>query len=402
MNGKDLLDALNEIDEDFIVEVTKTDAELEARRAGKTGNEAVIARFPENVTASGETDTLRRPTVLMTVMKYAACAAVLAILVGGGLMIKNILAGANSGGSAASGSTPAVTIPAKEVEEPLFEEVKNFYEELVYNSKYYTLARTECLGVGQWLGSYELTNYMYIDEDEDPFGEEANPPESLEADVYEILGVNKDYAVAVRYPASDKYYVYSRVYMTDNFADLKSATQLGIYITPEEEFTVVRNGQNITVRTQITTQQALDTLFKNQDIPVFALSDMPNEFFKGTQHYEKSANEPYDPTSSYRSRYDVNVDGYDVTFEDESVPYGMHPAAGSPEAQAFCQGKEIGTLSVVAKVDNELLGWKGMNVYLYSGGWVVTNVYCIYVGPEAAADFLNLFEIPSESTVPET
>ena len=35
MNGKDLLDALQEIDAEFIAEARETEAEYEARKAGK-------------------------------------------------------------------------------------------------------------------------------------------------------------------------------------------------------------------------------------------------------------------------------------------------------------------------------------------------------------------------------
>lgn len=411
MNGKDLYDALNEIDDEFIVEVTKADAEYAARKAGKSKKPSFFAQFSTNVTAADDAEEIKKPSVMLSVLKIAACIAVVAVLVGGGLMIKSMLGGGKTGRTASDGEeavTPTVDPNLQEEpnpdNDPNLGPVEAYYEELIYDSEYYTKALTQCEKVGERLGSGELTMYMSIDEDEDgdPFGQEAGTPEKVAAEVYAIPGISPKYAVAVKHPETEQYDIYSRVYLTGSFEDLKNATQLATYITPENEFTVIRNGQNITIRTQITTEKALATLFKNQDIPIFDMRDMPNAFFEGTMHFEREEYEPFDPASSYLGRYTTEVEGYQVTFEDDNTPFESHPSEGSPEAQEFCKGKEIGTMTVVAKVDNSLLGWKGMNVYLYSGGWVITDVYCIYVGPEAATDFLNLFEIPAESTVPET
>lgn len=404
MNGKDLLDALSEIDDDFIAEVTEADAAYAARKVGKTRKRSVFAPFSKNVTAFDEAEEIKKPSVMMTVLKFAACAATIAVLVGGGLMIKNMLADKKPAGQTAVGEsgqetvTPVVDPTQEEVPDPYGEA---FYDELVFHSNTYMRQRSECAKVGEYLGSFQLTGYTYIVEDEDPFREEENAAESITVEVYAIPDVSTDFAVAVKDPDSGKYLVYARVYWTDNFRSFAEETKLGVYMTPGEEFTVIRGGQEIQLRTKISTEQVMNTLFRNQDIPIFAMYDMPNEFFKGTTHYDPAAGKPFDPASSYASRYSDAWETHEDSYGEE-IPYELHPAEGSAAAQEFCKGKEIGTMTVIWNVKNSLLGTQSYPLYLYSGGFVVSDYFCIYVGPEAAADFVKLLDeqIPTDSTVP--
>ena len=422
MNGKDLYDALNEIDDEFIVEVTKADAEYAARKAGKNRKPSFFAQFSTNVTAADDAEEIKKPSVMFTVLKIAACIAVVAVLVGGGLMIKNILGDKKPTGQTArewndqDKVTPVVEPNPTEDPAPLLTEDPNpygeaVYDELVYNSNTYMRQRSECTKVGEYLGSFQLTGYRFINEDEDPFNEEDNGEENSEAEnseaenvtveVYAIPDISTDYAVCVKDPASGKYPVYARVYWTDNFADYAKATQLATYMTLGEEFSVIRDNQEIKLRTKISMDQTLNTLFRNQDIPIFAMYDMPNEFFAGTFHYDPTVGKPFDPASSYVSRYTDAWENFEDVYGEE-IPYEIHPAEGSAAAQEFCKGKQIGTMSLIAHVNNNLLGEGGFQVYLYSGGWVVTDFFCIYVGPEAAADFMKILDaqIPTDSTVP--
>ena len=409
MNGKDLLDALNEIDDEFIEEVTKADAEYAAKKAGKGRKQSVFAQFSTQRTSSDEAEEIKKPSVMFTVLKIAACIAVVAVLVGGGLMIKNMLGNKKPTGQAAKEWTdedkvtpvvdPVITDPPLEEEPNPYGEA--WYDELVYNSKYYTRQRAECTKVGEFLGNSELTGFQYIVEGEDPFYDENSEAESITVEVYAIPDVSTDYAVAVKVPDSEKYLVFARVYWADNFADYAKATQLATYMSPGEEFSVIRNNQEIKLRTKISMEQTLNTLFRNPDIPIFAMYDMPNEFFAGTFHYDPTVGKPFDPASSYASRYSTYWENSEDAYGEE-VPYEQHPAEGSAEAQEFCKGKEIGTMTVIGYVNNSLCGEGYYQVYLYSGGFVVTDFFCVYVGPEAAADFLNLLnaQIPNESTVP--
>lgn len=421
MNGKDLLDALNEIDDEFIEEVTKADAEYAAKKAGKGRKQSVFAQFSTHGTSSDEAEEIKKPSVMFTVLKIAACIAVVAVLVGGGLMIKNMLGDKKPTGQTArewndqDKVTPVVNPNPTGEPDPLLTEDPNpygeaWYDDLVYNSKYYTRQRAECTKVGEYLGSYQITGFRHIDEDEDAFNEEDNGEENSEengeeekitVDVYAIPDISTDYAVAVKDPDVEKYYVFARVYWADNFADFAKATQFATYMTLGEEFSVIRDNQEIKLRTKISMDQTLNTLFRNQDIPIFAMYDMPNEFFAGTFHYDPTVGKPFDPASSYASRYSVYWENSEDLYGEE-VLYEQHPAEGSAAAQEFCKGKQIGTMSLIAYVNNSLLGEGGFQVYLYSGGWVVTDFFCMYVGPEAAADFMKILDakIPNESTVP--
>ena len=410
MNGKDLLDALNEIDDEFIEEVTKADAEYAAKKAGKI--KAEMSDNTENVTVFEEAETIKKRSAMMTVLKYAAIAAGLMALVGGGLIIDALLGGKPNPKSAPAtrewtekDKVTPVTEPYTGLEvEPVPLSVEGYYEDLIYNSLTYTRQRAECNKLGEYLGSFQLTCYMYYDEEEELRNQGNELPESVTADVYEIPNVSTEYAVAVKYPDTETYLVYARIYQTDNFADYAKATQLATYMSPREEFSVIRDNQEIKLRTTITTEQVLNTLFRNQDIPIFAMNDMPNEFFAGTFHYDWTVGKPNDPTSSYAGRYSVVFpEGVSGIYEDGTLAeIAEHPPEGSPAAQEFCKGKQIGTMSLIAYVNNSLLGEGGFQVYLYSGGWVVTDFFCMYVGPEAAADFMKILDaqIPNESTVP--
>lgn len=419
MNGLDLLEAINDIDDEFVLEATEgVSGTSSLKTEGTPADGPAVKSNDSDYVVLDAKKSVRKPFYTKAVWKYAACAALVLALVGGGLIINAML---NGKGERAKTVTPAarewndqdkVTPVVDPVTpDPILEIEPNpyggtYYDELVYNSNTYMRQRSECTKAGEYLGSFQLTGYRFINEDEDPFNEEDNGEENSEAEnvtveVYSIPDISTDYAVCVKDPVSGKYPVYARVYWTDNFADYAKATQLATYMTLGEEFTVIRDNQEIKLRTKISMDQTLNTLFRNQDIPIFAMYDMPNEFFAGTFHYDPAVGRPYDPTSSYASRYTDAWGNFEDVYGEE-IPYEIHPAEGSKEAQEFCKGKQIGTMSLVAYVNNSLLGEGGFQVYLYSGGWVVTDFFCMYVGPEAAADFMKILDaqIPTDSTVP--
>ncbi len=419
MNGLDLLEAINDIDDDLILEATEGVSGAAPAKAGETAPCGPVLKSKDtDCIVLDAKKSVRKPFYTKAVWKYAACAAAVLMLVGGGLIINALL---NGKGGKTKNVTPAAHVwtdqdkvtpvvdpvepdPNLQIEPNPYGE--SWYDDLVYNSKYYTRQRSECTKVGEYLGSYQITGFRYIDEDEDTFneednGEENSEVESITVEVFAIPDISTDYAVAVKDPDVEQYYVFARVYWADNFADYAKATQLATYMSPGEEFTVIRGNQEIKLRTKISMDQTLNTLFRNQDIPIFALYDMPNEFFAGTLFYDPTVGKPYDPTSSYASRYSVYFENMEDVYGEE-VLFEQHPAEGSAAAQEFCKGKEIGTMTVVGYVNNSLCGEVGYQVYLYSGGFVVTDFFCVYVGPEAAADFLKLLDaqIPNESTVP--
>lgn len=395
MNGKDLLDALHKIDDEFIVEARETEAEYEARKAKGRGK-SVIAWFMKDESGSDEKEDRKKPSVMMTVLKFAACAAVLAVLVGGGFMIKNMLAGKKpTEQTGLSGTTPKTEPPT---EDPNLGEQVPYYAELIYNSKTYIRQYATCSQVGESLGMHELTGYEFIDEEPSPF--ESDLTATSRAEVFRIPDVSTDYAVAVKHPGSDEYLVYARAITADDFADYAKATQLATYMTLEDEFRVIRNGQNIRVNTKISTEKALSTLFRNSELPMFARFDMPADFIAETNHNRQAAAVlPFTEEFDEDGNGQITPFGYEVNLEDENIPDESQTSGGTPEAIEFCKDKPLGNLTLVMTVDNNLCGWNA-NVTLYSGGWVVTESFFIYVGPEAAAEFLNLFEIPDKGTDP--
>ncbi|MBO4485026.1 MAG: hypothetical protein J5738_06525 [Lachnospiraceae bacterium] len=395
MNGKDLLDALHEIDDEFIVEARETEAEYEARKAKGRGK-SVIAWFMKDESDSKETEDRKKPSVMMTVLKFAACAAVLAVLVGGGFMIKNMLAGKKpTEQTGLSGTTPKTEPPT---EDPNLGEQVPYYAELIYNSKTYIRQYATCNQVGESLGMHELTGYEFIDENPSPF--ESDLTATARAEVFRIPDVSTDYAVAVKHPGSDEYLVYARAIKADDFWDYARATQLEAYMTLGDEFRVIRNGQNIKVKTKISTEKALSTLFRTQMVPMFARFDMPADFIAETNHNRQAAAVlPFTEEFDEDGNGQITPFGYEVNLEDENIPDESQTSGGTPEAIEFCKDKPLGNLMLVMTVDNNLCGWNA-NVTLYSGGWVVTESFFIYVGPEAAAEFLNLFEIPDKGTDP--
>lgn len=391
MNGKDLLDALQEIDAEFIAEARETEAEYEARKAGK-GRNSAFTLLKKEETASEEAQQSRKQTVMMTVLKFAACAAVLAVLVGGGLTIKNMLTGKKPvDQTAKSGTTPKSEPPTEDPDPNLGEQVA-FYDELIYNSKTYIRQYAACKQVGESLGTYELTGCSFIDEEADPSDLEPYLTATAKAEVFRIPEVSTDYAVAVKHPGTDEYLVYARSYTASDFADYAKATQLATYMSLEDEFRVIRNGQNITVKTKISTEQAMSTLFRNTELPMFVRFDMPSEFIAEANHNRQAAAvlpftlEDIDDGTGQRLPF-----GYAINVEDENIPDESQTSEGTPETREFCKDKTLGTMTLAMTVDNNLCGWNTI-VTLYSGGWVVTDSFFIYVGPEAVTDFVNLIE----------
>ena len=391
MNGKDLLDALQEIDAEFIAEARETEAEYEARKAGK-GKNSAFTLLKKEETASEEAQQSRKQTVMMTVLKFAACAAVLAVLVGGGLTIKNMLTGKKPvDQTAKSGTTPKSEPPTEDPDPNLGEQVA-FYDELIYNSKTYIRQYAACKQVGESLGTYELTGCSFIDEEADPSDLEPYLTATAKAEVFRIPEVSTDYAVAVKHPGTDEYLVYARSYTASDFADYAKATQLATYMSLEDEFRVIRNGQNITVKTKISTEQAMSTLFRNTELPMFVRFDMPSEFIAEANHNRQAAAvlpftlEDIDDGTGQRLPF-----GYAINVEDENIPDESQTSEGTPETREFCKDKTLGTMTLAMTVDNNLCGWNTI-VTLYSGGWVVTDSFFIYVGPEAVTDFVNLIE----------
>ena len=391
MNGKDLLDALQEIDAEFIAEARETEAEYEARKAGK-GRNSAFTLLKKEETASKEAQQSRKQTVMMTVLKFAACAAVLAVLVGGGLTIKNMLTGKKPvDQTAKSGTTPKSEPPTEDPDPNLGEQVA-FYDELIYNSKTYIRQYAACKQVGESLGTYELTGCSFIDEEADSSGSEPYLTATVKAEVFRIPEVCTDYAVAVKHPGTDEYLVYARSYTASDFADYAKATQLATHMSLEHEFRVIRNGQNITVKTKISTEQAMSTLFRNTELPMFVRFDMPAEFIAEANHNRQAAAvlpftlEDIDDGTGQRLPF-----GYAINVEDENIPDESQTSEGTPETREFCKDKTLGTMTLVMTVDNNLCGWNTI-VTLYSGGWVVTDSFFIYVGPEAVTDFVNLIE----------
>lgn len=399
MNGKDLLDALQEIDAEFIAEARETEAEYEARKAGK-GRNSAFTLLKKEETASEEAQQSRKQTVMMTVLKFAACAAVLAVLVGGGLTIKNMLTGKKPvDQTAKSGTTPKSEPPTEDPDPNLGEQVA-FYDELIYNSKTYIRQYAACKQVGESLGTYELTGYSLIDEESDPSDSEPGLTATAKAEVFRIPEVSTDYAVAVKHPGTDEYLVYARAIHADDFWDYARATQLTTYMTLGDEFTVIRNGQSIRINTKISTEKALSTLFRTQMAPMFARFDMPADFIAETNHNRQAAAVlPFTEEFCEDGNGKNTPFGYEVNLEDENIPAESRTSDGTPEAIEFCKDKPLGNLTLVMTVDNSLCGWNTV-VTLYSGGWLVTDSFFIYVGPEGAAEFLNLFEISDKSTDP--
>ena len=329
---------------------------------------------------------------MMTVLKFAACAAVLAVLVGGGLTIKNMLTGKKPvDQTVKSGTTPKSEPPTEDPDPNLGEQVA-FYDELIYNSKTYIRQYAACKQVGESLGTYELTGCSFIDEEADPSDLEPYLTATAKAEVFRIPEVSTDYAVAVKHPGTDEYLVYARSYTASDFADYAKATQLATYMSLEDEFRVIRNGQNITVKTKISTEQAMSTLFRNTELPMFVRFDMPSEFIAEANHNRQAAAvlpftlEDIDDGTGQRLPF-----GYAINVEDENIPDESQTSEGTPETREFCKDKTLGTMTLAMTVDNNSCGWNTI-VTLYSGGWVVTDSFFIYVGPEAVTDFVNLIE----------
>ncbi|MBO4696380.1 MAG: hypothetical protein J5643_03730 [Lachnospiraceae bacterium] len=379
MNELDLMDAINDIDDRYIVEAAE----------GVAGGSVMHTKGTVK----------RRRAVWSSVPALAAAGIALAILVAGGITAVKLLQRRTKGKESVKteyaagkpfmkGEVLTTPLTAEQLEE--FRQMPGILE---IDGRYYGSQETECSQVGAKIGTYTVrgnTEEIVVENGEEHL---EIVEHELDADVYGIPGVKTSYAVAVYYEDIQKYVVFGGVIPdVDTVAELREEIPFDTYFEMDKTYKVMINGLPATYTdSTVTLEKVVNILFKNADSPIYDLKDMPNAFFKDTPFFDEWAGREHHVWDSWISRYD--------TVEN--------PEEGKDWAQKFCKEHPLGELLGIGYVHNKLIepvNASGVQYYLYSGGYILGMGggfgKCIYVGPEAAQEFIALFQFPMKSTEP--
>ena len=195
-----------------------------------------------------------------------------------------------------------------------------------------------------------------------------------EVDVYEITDVDTSFAVAVKFPDEDRYWVYGNdLFGAKTYAEFAEGTQLLRYTDLRAIVLHEQGGERRTEDGSKTIPLLLEELFAAEAVPAFFTEELPGDF--GGVAYL-----PDDPMP-------------------QSVWTAPNPGTGttrlivSEEVSEFLQDKELGECCVELGVDYRLLGQQNVVIKVYSGGFVTTNIgwsgRTFYVGPERVESFVR-------------
>ncbi|MBO4325453.1 MAG: hypothetical protein J5845_08685 [Lachnospiraceae bacterium] len=378
MNELDILEALTDVDDKYVLEASEG-------IAGKT----VLKRGTKKRTFAAWNSL---PAMI-------AAGVALAVIVAGGIVaVKAVQKKAKGKESEKTGYTAASPFVQGEAQTtPLSKETLEAFSNLPgtldFNGRTYVGQYTECTKVGGKIGTYKVSDTVEQIVTEEGIEHLELVDIENDVDVYEIPGVKTSYAVAVFYEDLQKYIVFGGIVPdVSNVAELRENMPIDTYFKMDKTYKVMVNGYPATYsNSAVNMEQVVNILLKNAESPVYELKDMPNDFFKDTPFFDEYADRERQLWDSWISRYDSPED----------------PKEGKDWAQAFCKEHPLGELLLTGYVHNTLIepaNASGLEFYLYSGGYIfgIGGSYgdCIYVGPEAAAEFRALFETPAKSTEP--
>lgn len=379
MNELDILDALTDVDDKYVLEASEGIAGKTVLRKGtKRRTFAAWNSLPAMIAAG----------VALVVIVAAGIVAVKAM--------KEKVKEKESVKITFAASKPFVQgeILTKPIDRGVLETLQISANILEMEDRFYGSQMTECTKVGAKLGTYKIRGTVETTVIEDGVEHLALVDLENDADVYEIPGVKTEYAVAVYYESLQKYVVFGgSIPDVSNVAELRESMPIDTYFELDKTFEIMINGNAATFTdSSITMEKVVEILLKNANSPLYDMKDMPNDFFKDTPFFDTWAGRERQMWDSWISRYDGIND----------LP------EGKDWAQKFCKEHPLGELLGTAKVHNKLLepaNASGETYYLYSGGYILgygsSFGKCLYVGPEAAEEFAALFQVPTESTVPE-
>lgn len=187
---------------------------------------------------------------------------------------------------------------------------------------------------------------------------------------YEIHGIDPSFAVAVKFPDEEKYFVYGNaLFSADTYADFAAGTQLLQYTDLSRIILHTGTGERDVSGACGTIRELLEDLFAAEFIPVFAQEELPSDF--GGCAYM-----PNDPILTAPNR------GTGTTI-----------LIVSDDVLDFLQDKELGKLCAEIGADYRLLGQQNIGIRVYSGGFVTTNIgwteKTFYVGEECVTSFIQ-------------
>ena len=187
---------------------------------------------------------------------------------------------------------------------------------------------------------------------------------------YEIPGIDPSFAVAVKFPDEEQYYVYGNaLYAADTYSDFATGIQLLQYTDLIGIILHTETGEQDVSGAYGTIRELLEELFAEESIPVFTHEELPSDF--GGCAYM-----PNDPILTAPNR------GTGTTI-----------LIVSDDVLEFLQNKEFGELCAEIGVDYRLLGQQNIGIRVYSGGFVTTNIgwteKTFYVGEECVTSFIQ-------------
>lgn len=182
--------------------------------------------------------------------------------------------------------------------------------------------------------------------------------------VYEITGINKNFAVGVEFVETGECFVYyNSMYSAENFQEFAQDSSLEQYLSINKAFQY-REDMNYCSSTEIPVGVIFDVLFSNKSAPMFASDELFDAFQMGIMK----------DSSSMMESNGASTKPYNPQVEDMSLD------------MLFFMDKEYGEEVVSFSVNYDLLGQKNVLISLRSGGFVTTNIgmtgKCFYVGKE--------------------
>ena len=261
------------------------------------------------------------------------------------------------------------------------------YSELIYDgTRYFGSSGTCREEVGKYLGKFTVIGLDYgekivsekligstkeLDEQSSDgtwrsVENQAVPTEvqrETEVDVYEITGVAPSFAIAVRFPDEDRYWVYGNdLFEAKTYTEFAAGTQLLRYTDLRTIVLHTKDGERTIADGNVTMRSLLDELFSAETIPAFMTESLPSDF--GGVAY--LSNDSALPAPNLGTSTTVLI--------------------VSDEVSKFLQDKKLGECRVELGVDYRLLGQQNVVIKAYSGGFVTTNIgwsgKTFYVGPE--------------------
>ncbi len=181
--------------------------------------------------------------------------------------------------------------------------------------------------------------------------------------VYEITGINKNFAVGVEFEETGECFVYyNSMYSAETFQEFAQDSSLEQYLSINKAFQY-REDMTCCSSTEIEAGVIFDVLFSNKSAPMFTSDELFTAFQMGIM---KDSN------------------GTVKNNGDSTKPY--NPQAEDSLDMLFFMDKEYGEKVVSLSVNFDLLGQKNVLISLRSGGFVTTDIgmtgKCFYVGKE--------------------